>query len=65
LSQHRGRGLSTGLSYTVAPGYIVYGEYLWNDQQQGGVNLLTGATGSNANNTIKGQGFLVGNVVNF
>jgi hypothetical protein len=43
----------------------VYGEYLYNDIYQGGVNMITGATGSNANNNIKGQGFLVGNVVNF
>jgi hypothetical protein len=65
LTQRRGRGLSAGLAYTVAPGYTVYGEYLYNDIYQGGVNMITGATGSNANNNIKGQGFLVGNVVNF
>jgi hypothetical protein len=65
LSQHRARALSTGLSYTVAPGYIVFGEYLYNDQNQSGVNLITGATNSAANNTIKGQGFVIGNVVNF
>jgi hypothetical protein len=65
LSQHRARGFDAGLSYTVAPGYTVYAEYLWNDQTQNGVNQLTGATGSNANNNIRGQGFLIGNVVNF
>ncbi|HEX4172057.1 MAG TPA: hypothetical protein VHY82_06215, partial [Acetobacteraceae bacterium] len=65
LSQHHAWGINPGLSYTVAPGYQVYAEYLWNAQSQGGVNQITGATGSNANNTIKSQGILVGNVVNF
>ncbi len=65
LSQHHAWGINPGLSYTVAPGYQVYAEYLWNAQSQGGVNQITGATGSNANNTIKSQGILFGNVVNF
>ncbi|MGO9996483.1 MAG: hypothetical protein ACLPKW_01875, partial [Acetobacteraceae bacterium] len=65
LTQHRARGINPGFSYTVAPGYTVYAEYLWNDQTQNGVNQITGATGSGANNNIKSQGFVVGNVVNF
>jgi hypothetical protein len=65
LSQHHAYGINPGLSYTVAPGYTVFAEYLWNAQTQGGVNQITGATGSNANNTIKGQAILLGNVVNF
>jgi hypothetical protein len=69
ISQYRGRGLSTGLSYTVAPGYQIFGEYLWNDQTQSARNFVTGAfgvqAGSQFNNNIKAQGFVVGNVVNF
>ena len=65
LSQHHAYGINPGLSYSVAPGYTVYAEYLWNEQRQSGVNQLTGATGSSANNAIKGQAILVGNVVNF
>jgi hypothetical protein len=69
ISQYRGRGINVGASYTVAPGYQVFGEYLWNDQYQGARNFVTGAlgtaAGSNANNTIRGQGFVIGNVVNF
>jgi hypothetical protein len=65
LSQHHAWGINPGFSYTVAPGYQIYGEYLWNAQTQGGVNQITGATGTAANNTIKGQGFVLGNVVNF
>jgi hypothetical protein len=65
LSQHHAYGINPGLSYSVAPGYTVYGEYLYNWQYQGGVNQFTGGAGSPLNNTIKGQGFVVGNVVNF
>src|SRR5690349_1211551 len=69
ISQYRGRGLNVGASYTVAPGYQVFGEYLWNDQYQGARNFVTGAlgtaAGSGANNTIRGQGLVIGNVVNF
>ena len=32
---------------------------------QGGVNQITGAVGSSANNEIKGQGFLIGNNMTF
>ena len=65
LSQHTARGIEFGAVYTVAPGYQVFGEYLWNDQYQGGVNGLTGATGSPFNNRVTGQGIVIGNVVNF
>ena len=65
LTQHRARGINPGFSYTVAPGYTVYAEYMWNDQTQNGVNQITGATDSGANNNIRGQGFVIGNVVNF
>jgi hypothetical protein len=65
ITQRRARGLSTGFAYAIAPGFTAYAEYEWVDQQQNGVNLVTGAAGSNANNNIRGQGFLIGNVVNF
>jgi hypothetical protein len=65
ITQRRARGLSAGASYTVAPGFSVFTEYLWNDQSQNGNNFLSGAIASGANNNIKGQGFLIGNVVNF
>ena len=47
----------------------MFGEYLWNDQYQGARNFVTGAlgtaAGAGANNTIRGQGLVIGNVVNF
>jgi hypothetical protein len=74
LSQRRARGLSTGVGFTVAPGFSLFAEYLYMDQQQSGFNFLTGATGvgalgaaagANANNYTRAQTFLIGNVVNF
>ena len=46
LSQRRGRGIDFGASYTVAPGYTVWAEYMYQDIYQGGVNLVTGAVGT-------------------
>jgi hypothetical protein len=65
ISQRRARGLSAGFSYAVAPGMSVFAEYQWVDQTQSGFNFATSTNGSLANNNVKGQGFLVGNVVNF
>jgi hypothetical protein len=69
ITQLRARAIDFGAQYTVAPGYNVYAEYLWQDQYQGARNFITGAigtaAGSGANNEIKGQGFLIGNQVAF
>jgi hypothetical protein len=69
ISQLRARGIDVAGSFTVAPGFTVFAEYLWNDQTQGARNFVTGAigtaAGSNLNNNIRGQGFLIGDVVNF
>jgi hypothetical protein len=69
ITQLRARGIDVAGSFTVAPGFTVFAEYLWNDQTQGARNFVTGAigtaAGSNLNNNIRGQGFLVGDVVNF
>ncbi len=65
LSQRRGQAIDVGLGYNVAPGYTVYAEYQYDDLYQGGFNFITGGIGSSANNNIRAQGFLVGNVVNF
>jgi hypothetical protein len=69
LTQRRGRAIDFGVSYAVAPGLTTYAEYMYQDIYQGGVNMVTGAfgtaAGSNLNNTIRSQGVLIGNVVNF
>jgi len=65
ITQRRGRGIDVGVGYTVAPGYIVYAEYMWQDIYQGGVNLITGGLGTGANNEIRSQGVMIANTVNF
>jgi hypothetical protein len=65
ITQYRARGLSTGASYTLAPGFTAFAEYLYMDQYQGDRNFLTGAIGSGANNSTRAQTFLIGDVVNF
>jgi hypothetical protein len=69
VTQRRARAIAIGANYTVAPGFTVFTEYLWEDLYQGSNNFLTGAVGTAAgsglNNNYKTQGFLIGNVVNF
>jgi len=69
VTQRRGRGISAGASYAVAPGFTVFGEYLWNDQKQNLNNFNpapgVSGTGSNANNTYTGQGVMIGNLITF
>lgn len=65
ISQRRGQAIDVGAGYTVAPGYQVYAEYQYQTIYQGDFNFITNAAGSNANNTIKSQGLLIGNIVNF
>jgi outer membrane protein OmpU len=65
LTQRRSQAIDVGLGYTVAPGLVVYAEYQYDTQTQGDYNFVTGAIGSSANNTVKSQGFLLGNVATF
>jgi hypothetical protein len=65
VTQRRGQAIDIGVGYTVAPGYQVYAEYQYQSIYQGDFNFITSSPGSSANNTIKSQGLLVGNVVNF
>jgi hypothetical protein len=68
ISQRRGRGLDFGASYAVAPGFIAYAEYVYQDLQQSGFNFITGTAGGaggGLNNNIKAQGFAIGNLITF
>jgi hypothetical protein len=70
ISQRRGRGLVAGVQYTVAPGFQVAAEYLWNDVQQSATNFVGGTVSTapaaqNIGNNAHGQAFVLGNVVNF
>lgn len=65
ISQRRGQALDIGASYSVAPGYLVYAEYQYQNLKQSDFNFITNAIGSSANNSIVSQGFVIGNIVNF
>jgi predicted porin len=65
ISQRRAQALDVGASYAVAPGYQVYAEYQYQNIQQTGFNFITNSIGSSANNSIRSQGFVIGNIVNF
>lgn len=45
-SEQKERGLALGATYAVAPGFSLFLSYVWGDRHQGGVNLLTGQTGT-------------------
>jgi hypothetical protein len=49
----------------VAPGYLVYAEYQYQNLKQSDFNFISGAVGSGANNSIQSQGFVIGNMVSF
>ena len=71
LSQRRARGITFGGTYTVAPGFIAFAEYLWQDRSRpastssvaGEASLRPAADCSTT--TPRAQGFLIGNVINF
>jgi hypothetical protein len=65
ISQRRGQALDIGASYSVAPGYLVYAEYQYQNLHQSDFNFITNSIGSSANNSIMSQGFVLGNIVNF
>jgi hypothetical protein len=69
ISQARARGLDGGFSYTVAPGYTVFAEYLYTDIYQQFNNFNTPNVGqasfSKQNNLFHGQSFLIGQIVSF
>jgi predicted porin len=65
ISQRRGQALDIGASYSVAPGYLVYAEYQYQNLRQSDFNFITNTIGSSANNSIMSQGFVIGNIVNF
>jgi hypothetical protein len=65
VTQRRGRGITAGALYTVAPGLQVFAEYLWEDQYQGNFNFGTTSVNSGANNNFHSQGFTIGNIINF
>ena len=62
LSQRRGMALAVGAQYNVAPGLSLAAEYGYNDQKQS-LNNFTSAPGFA--DSVHGQSFVLGSVVNF
>ncbi len=65
VSQRRGNYLAVGGYYVIAPGMAIVAEYEYLSQHQGDENLALGTIGGSAYNDIKGQGVLLGTVVNW
>lgn len=63
LTQRHEYAINPGIQYTVAPGMIAFGEYLYTARHQNGYNFVTGAGGSLAYNDVKAQGFLLGTTI--
>lgn len=63
-SNAKDRGLGIGASYAVAPGFVLFAEYLYGTREETGVNLVTGAAGSD-NNKGTSNVLLVGTQLNW
>ncbi len=66
ISQRHEIGLSTGASYTIAPGFVGWVEYMYQQRHQGGFNFAQGssaAAAAGAFNNVKSQGFVIGSTV--
>lgn len=48
LSQRHETALDTGLTYSIAPGFSLFGEYMYGTRHQGGVNFQTGGAATAA-----------------
>ena len=59
LSQRKEYGFSMGGSYTLAPGMVLFADYLYQNRKQSGWNFASGAAGA-ANNSVQGQGVVFG-----
>ena len=58
ISQRHAQGIAFGANYVVAPGFTVFGEYMYEEIYQGANNFVTGAVGTaaGANAEQHGQG---------
>jgi hypothetical protein len=67
LTQRRGRALNAGFSYTIAPGFTAWAEYIYGEQKQNLNNFNSGfgQSGTLNNNVTTNQGFLIGNIISF
>ncbi len=62
LTQRHEYEFSIGGSYALAPGLVMFADYLYQNRKQGGFNFATGTPGV-SNNQVQGQGFVLGTQV--
>jgi len=62
LSQRHEYALDVGVSYALAPGLVVFSDYIYQNRKQSGWNFATGTLGAGFNQ-VQGQGFLLGTTV--
>lgn len=63
LTQRHEVGISGGASYTLAPGLVVWAEYVYQQRHQGGFNFATSTAGSSAFNDVKSHALGMGATV--
>ena len=56
ISQRMAQGIAVGGNYVVAPGFTVFGEYMYEEIYQGANNFVTGAVGTAAGANAEQQG---------
>ncbi len=64
LTQRKEYALDIGGSYALAPGLVLFADYIYQNRKQSGWNFATGAAGG-ANNQVQGQGFVFGTQVSW
>ncbi|MGE0416742.1 MAG: hypothetical protein AB7O80_08045 [Acetobacteraceae bacterium] len=62
LTQRHEYEFAIGGSYAIAPGMVMFADYLYQNRKQGGFNFATNTPGA-ANNQVQGQGFVLGTMV--
>ena len=65
LTQRKEYAFNVGGSYSLAPGLVLFADYIYQNRKQSGWNFLTATAGSAANNQVQGQGFVFGTQVSW
>jgi hypothetical protein len=63
-SNAKDRGFGVGASYAVAPGFVLFAEYLYGTREETGVNLANGQAGAQNNKAVSNV-FLLGTQFNW
>lgn len=64
LTQRKEYALDIGGSYRLAPGLVMYADFMYQTRKQSGWNFATNSVGT-ANNSVQGRGFVFGTQVSW